>query len=78
MKNLNTYFLDIAKPPRVVLLSYTGRFFVYCLLFTDLFKKESGIFFDEKEHNLFFRPSQKFRFKGFQITGCYVAHYFLC
>ena len=32
-----TYFLGIAKPPRVVLLSYTGRPFVYCLLFTDLF-----------------------------------------
>ena len=34
------YFLGIAKPPRVVLLSYTGRFFVYCLLFTDLFKQK--------------------------------------
>ena len=34
-----TYFLDIAKPPRVVLLSYTGRLFVYCLLFTDLFTR---------------------------------------
>ena len=32
------YFLDIAKPPRVVLLSYTGRLFVYCLLFTDRFR----------------------------------------
>lgn len=31
------YFLDITKPPRVVLLSYTGRSFVYCLLFTDRF-----------------------------------------
>ena len=31
------YFLDIARPPRVVLLSYTGRPFVYCLLFTDRF-----------------------------------------
>ena len=31
------YFLDIAKPPCVVLLSYTGRPFVYCLLFTDRF-----------------------------------------
>ena len=35
-----TYFLGIAKPPRVVLLSYTGRPFVYCLLFTDLFTLE--------------------------------------
>ena len=34
------YFLGIAKPPRVVLLSYTGRFFVYCLLFTDLFNSD--------------------------------------
>lgn len=32
------YFLDIAKPPRVVLLSYTGRLFIYCLLFTDRFR----------------------------------------
>lgn len=31
------YFLDITKPLRVVLLSYTGRSFVYCLLFTDRF-----------------------------------------
>ena len=31
------YFLDITKPPCVVLLSYTGRLFVYCLLFTDRF-----------------------------------------
>uniref|UniRef100_UPI0040284CD4 hypothetical protein n=1 Tax=Gemmiger formicilis TaxID=745368 RepID=UPI0040284CD4 len=36
-----TYFLDIAKPPRVVLLSYTGRLFVYYLLFTDLFKSST-------------------------------------
>ena len=35
-----TYFLGIAKPPRVVLLSYTRRPFVYCLLFTDLFTPE--------------------------------------
>lgn len=42
-----TYFLGIAKPPRVVLLSYTGRPFVYCLLFTDLFsiKKFQALFF---------------------------------
>ena len=32
------YFLDITKPPRVVLLSYTGRLFIYCLLFTDRFR----------------------------------------
>ena len=32
-----TYFLDITKPPHVVLLSYMGRLFVYCLLFTDQF-----------------------------------------
>ena len=31
------YFLDITKPPRVVLLSYTGRLFVYFLLFMDWF-----------------------------------------
>lgn len=37
------YFLDITKPPRVVLLSYTGRSFVYCLLFTDRFNKASSI-----------------------------------
>ena len=42
-----TYFLGIAKPPRVVLLSYTRRPFVYCLLFTDLFNhpKRKGFFF---------------------------------
>ena len=32
-----TYFPDIAKPPHVVLLSYTGRLFVYFLLFMDRF-----------------------------------------
>ena len=35
------YFLDITKPPCVVLLSYTGRLFVYCLLFTDQFSVTS-------------------------------------
>ena len=33
-----TYFPDIVKPPRVVLLPYTGRLFVYCLLFMGRFK----------------------------------------
>ena len=53
------YFLGIAKPPRVVLLSYTGRFFVYCLLFTDLFIASAfGVFFVYTRMEAFQRNAQ--------------------